>query len=69
MELSTVLVEEDIVRGSRGWKGEEISRWWGHNVLGGLSPAIDYTHPELLKECLRDTVVQVREPLLKVAGF
>lgn len=57
--LSTVLVEEDKVRGSRGWEGEGIIRWRGHSVLGA----------EFLRECLRDSVVQVRKPLLKVAGF
>lgn len=67
--LSTVLVEEDMVRGSRGWEGEGISRWQDHSVLGALSPAIDHTHAEFLRECLRATVVQARKPLLKVAGF
>lgn len=67
--LSTVLVEEDMVRGSRGWEGEGISRWQGHSVVGALSPEIDHTRAEFLRECLRATVVQARKPLLKVAGF
>lgn len=67
--LSTVLVEEDMVRGSRAGRVKDISRWQSHSVLGGLSPAIDYIHPEFLKASLRDTVVQVRKLLLKVTGF